>query len=278
VTICIAAACSEKGGKDSANLIVAACDTKITTGYYSGDLVSLKSERLHKEWLVLLAGKIGQRPPVIHQIRDSLPKEQSYSGEEVAEVCKTAYIKYQRELAYEKALSPFGFTLDSFLKSRKEIGEAQYQQLWRSISSIQVGFDLLVFGFDKFGFTRIFVVSNPSDENPSFITFADDTKFASIGTGSYLADSALYAYSQYVGRSLEETIYHVLAAKFLSESASDVGEATFLRVMYPDGSTKRLNADFIEENIKTHWINHGKPKIDSEALALIKKAVVSELK
>ncbi len=275
VTVCIAAMCKEPDSDKY--VIVTVSDLKITTGHYSADLVSLKTERLHKKWYGSLSGKIDQSVPVIRKIRGSL-LENGYTVGEVADVCKKAYIEHQRELAYEKVLSPFDMTLDSFLKSRKKIGESQYERLWNAISSVSVGFNLLVAGIEKSGHAKIFTVSNPSEENPSFINFCDTTHFAAIGSGAYLAESVLYAYGQIGGDSLDQTVYRLIAAKFLAESASDVGEATHLRIIYQDGSVKRLDADFIHNEIRTHWDSFDKPKVSQKGLELIKRGLQEKMK
>jgi hypothetical protein len=235
-------------------------------------VVSLKTDQLHEKWHAMWAGKIGQRTSVLTKIRHDIPAS-NCTVEELASICKEAYIEYQRHLAFEKVLSPFGMNLQEFINKRVEIGEAQYQQMWNSIAGIQVGFDMLVYGFDKYGIARIFLVSSPTEENPSFITFVSDSRFASIGTGSYLADSTLYAYGQSPGLSLEETIYCVLSAKFLSESASDVGEYTYLKIMRPNGTCSRMDVDFIFKKIKGHWEKYSKPRLLDRDVAIVRGAL-----
>jgi hypothetical protein len=258
VTVCIAAICSD--GED--NAIVAASDTKVSASYYSKDLASLKTVSLHPKWDALLAGKIAQKSPVVSRLMKSISRDGSYSGDEIAEKCKDAFIDYQKQLAYEKVLSPFGLTLDAFLKSRRQIGAALYERLWNEISGIDIGLDMMVFGFGRSGVPMIFIVSNPTVEKPSFITHCDATNFACIGTGGYLAESSLYGFEQSTSDTIEETIYQVLSAKFLAESATDVGEATYLRVFRADGSEERLDADFISKEVRAHWRQHTKPQID----------------
>src|SRR5882762_5091030 len=98
VTVCIAAVCN--GEKEKEEVIVALTDTKVTTGYYSSDIGSLKTEQLHTKWHAFHSGKIGQRLPIIEQIRGSLERSKDYNVQEVAEQCKKAYVESQRALAY----------------------------------------------------------------------------------------------------------------------------------------------------------------------------------
>jgi ATP-dependent protease HslVU (ClpYQ) peptidase subunit len=265
VTVCIAAVGSE-------NTIITASDLKITKGYYSADIVSLKTWRIHPKWTAMLAGKISHHWPVTGELSRRLDDHKEYLEEDVADLCTKAYISYQRKLAYEKVLSPFGLSLDSFLAKRAELGDTMFERLWGEISRVQVGFDMLVVGFVGES-PRIFVVSNPSEENPSFITYCDDVQFAAIGSGGYAAESTLFALSEYLGSSTESKIYQVLAAKFSSESASDVGTATYLRVLRPDGTAIRMDADFIEAKIRREWEDFGRPRMRPKGFALIKEAL-----
>jgi hypothetical protein len=220
MTVCIA------GKSALGSEIVTVSDLKVTKGFYSSDFVTLKSERIHPSWLCLISGKISGRRPFIRRLQTILEDDKTYSAEDVAKNCTELYIEKQKQLAYEKVLSKYDLTFDSFLKSRQHLGDTIFERLWGEISRVQVGFDMIVAGFESRA-SRIFIVSNPTEENPSFITYCDDESFAAIGTGAYVAESLLFSFRHRFGvPDLNQTIYELLAAKFEAESASDVGDAT----------------------------------------------------
>jgi hypothetical protein len=263
VTVCIAAIAED--------CIITASDLKVTKGFYSADLVSLKYWTIHPKWTALLAGKISRHWKVTGEVYSKLDPKKDYRAEQVADVCTQAYITYQKQLAYEKVLSPFGLSFESFLTKRTELGDTIFERLWLEISRIQAGFDMLVAGFMGDS-PRIFIVSNPSEDNPSFVTNCDE-HFAAIGTGAYAAESTLFGLWEKFDLGLESKLYQVLAAKFVSETASDVGKATYVRILRPDGSTSQIDADFIERKLRPEWENFGKPRMRKKGLSLMKEAL-----
>lgn len=265
MTVCI-------GAKAKEQCLVLATDTKITTGHYSAEAMSLKAERLHPHWYALLAGKISRRPPVISSVANAL-RGKTPSRDEVAEACKNAYISLQRDFAYERVLSPYGLTWESFQGCRNSIGDSLFERLWSEVSHVEVGFDMLVGGHDQRGIAHIFTVSQPTDEFPSFINYAEDTEFACIGSGGYLADSTLYAVSQGPHCDVNRTTYNVAVAKFVAESASDVGDMTLMRILWPDGTVKRFEVNVIDQELRKEWREYGMPKIRPQAALIIERGI-----
>lgn len=268
MTVCIAAIADAKR-------IVTVNDMQLTAGsYYSTPLGSLKNFRLHKKWRVLIAGKIAQKTTVIDYVRETLRPQEPLTTAEVAKACTDAFVQTTRQFAEEKVLSQYGLTMETFLRSREMLGDI-YRELWGEIGRIQIGIEMLVFGFDEHSLPRIFIVSTPTDDHPSFITHCDEMGFSCIGTGAFLAESALYGFEQGLGGidSLHSTIYHVACAKFAAETASDVGKLTYLRAYESDGTELGFNLQWIEEKLRPLWLKHGKPRDDKE----IKKTVLEKI-
>jgi hypothetical protein len=67
----------------------------------------------------------------------------------------------------------------------------------------------------------------------------------------------------------EDTVYNVLAAKYLSESASDVGQRTFWFVK-KYGHDAMITEPHLEEGIRKIWNAKGKPRTNLSAVKLIK--------
>jgi hypothetical protein len=113
---------------------------------------------------------------------------------------------------------------------------------------------------------HIFGVSNPTVDNPSFITSHDDLCFGAIGSGAYLAESSLYAYRQNAWNSVDITIYQTCAAKFFAETATDVGKATFLKVLKKG---EVLDYDHsLPDKLRKIW-EKNRPRVPRPALAVI---------
>jgi hypothetical protein len=220
VTVCIGAICED--------YIVTVSDTKLSTGYYSHELGSLKLHDIHYLWRAMFAGKVSQVQPLLSRLMGevlSYGKDEP-SVEDMADLCTRIYKEYAVQLAEESVLAPFGLSMKEFLASRDKLGDAIYERIWGDIARVQVGCDLLVCGYCG-GHAHVFTVTNPTVEHPSFITYFDEPGFAAIGTGNMLAESTLYAFEQTRFSSLEDTIYQTTFAKFVAESASDIGETNF---------------------------------------------------
>src|SRR5438552_1837973 len=105
MTVCIAAVADERA-------IVIATDTKITTGYYSAESVTLKLDTLLGKWWAMVSGKMAQRIPLINKLRIEIGRLSNVGLTDVTDICTQAYIQYGRQLATEKVLSKFKMTLD----------------------------------------------------------------------------------------------------------------------------------------------------------------------
>jgi hypothetical protein len=268
VTVCIAAIADSEH-------IVTVNDMQLTAGgYYSAPMGSLKSFPIHPKWRVLIAGKISQKAPILGYLKETLPADESLTGAQVAKACTDAFVQTTRQFAEEKVLSKYSLTMETFLKSRDMLGDV-YRELWGEIGRIQMGIEMLVFGFDEASIPTLFTVSNPTDDHPSFVTYGDDMGFGCIGTGAFLAESTLYGFEQGLGGvdNLSNTIYHVACAKFAAEAASDVGELTYLRVYKPDGTVFRFDLGWIETKLRPLWLKHCKPREDHE----IKETISAKL-
>lgn len=274
VTVCIAARCFPTDTTDS--FVVTVSDTKLTTGIYSIEMATLKLRHLTKRWRCLIAGKFAQHRPLLERISDLLGGNTLPSCTELTKVCTDAFIAENKRLVEESLLRPHGLTMDEFVKCRAELGETLYERLWGEIGRIKLGCDLIVCGFDPDRESHIFIVSNPTEENPSFITDCDFPGFGAIGTGSYLADSTLYALGQNPTNSLAVTIYNTLRAKFLSESASDVGESTYMHVFDGAGNTVAVDPA-LEDNLRGLWASE-ESVIPDDSFEMITEAIPESAK
>lgn len=264
VTVCIAAIC------DDPDCIVCVSDMKLSKGHYSTDFGALKLRSIHKDWGVMISGTFGQKHTILEEVHDSLFATANASLSEVSDKFVIAYKNFNRRLAEESVLASYGLTLNEFVGKRSDLGDVIYERLWGDIARVKVGCDFLVFGFDNIG-SHIFSVSNPTDENPSFISHADDPGFTATGSGGYIAESVLYSLEQNPGLGLNRIIYNVCAAKFSSEVASDVGDTTFMRVAQPGRQNIPIDHS-LERELKAIW-KENKPVVPPEAIEAIRNNI-----
>lgn len=273
MTVCIAARCRTA---DKKHAIVTISDMKLSTGSYSGEMATLKVRHISRQWKCLIAGTFAHHVPLIDHISNAVgPWNTVISHEDIKQKCTNAFIAENKRLVEETILSPFGLTLETFLKSRKELGESLYERTWAEIVRVKVDCQMIVCGFSPN--PHIFTVENPTSDRPGFITDCDFPGFAAIGSGAYLADSTLFALQQNPVRSLAETIYLLSAAKFAAEAASDVGKESYFALYTQEGDPKVVidNVASLVNDIREVWEEKGKPTIPPQALDVINKHITS---
>jgi hypothetical protein len=272
VTICIAAEATHEGEP----VVVAVSDTKITSGgLYSQEMGASKIRRIHEYWFALIAGQFSQHRAICDAIEDKLAGIDDPSMSTVEQTATEVYISETKRFAEEGILSAFGMSMSDFVKSRETIGDSLFERTWVEISKIQIGCDLLIFGFSntrRGRFPHIFSVSNPTTDRPTFITNHDSPSFAAIGSGLYAAESILYAFRHTVINTLYETIYQVCTAKYFAESASDVGELTMLNIIKGDGSWMEIDVG-LANDLRERWKTNGKLKIPEKEIQWIKESI-----
>ncbi len=90
----------------------------------------------------------------------------------------------------------------------------------------------------------------------------DSIGFAAIGSGAPAALASLsfatdhYGFGRY--SDMRESAYHLLAAKFMSESATDVGQNTFFLSVGKNGNFFLHSLGM--EAVRKSWMKHGAPK------------------
>ena len=250
--------------------IVTASDTRLSFGgSYSTDGI-VKEEAIHGEWGVMIAGSdMAEAPAVIHEVRRLL-RERSGDLLTVKTAFKSAYQLSRRQAMTDRFLSTFDMTIDEFKKrGSKQLPQEIFTDLAFQMKSFNLGCTFLVFGFDEKALPHLFVVRNPGR-----IESYDKPGFWAIGAGASAALSMLSLLHQHSERStLHETIYNVLAAKYSSESASDVGPETWLWI-------KKINCigfsnDVgMERQIRDLWETAGKPATLASALTVIERSAL----
>jgi 20S proteasome alpha/beta subunit len=265
MSTCIAAITGRAGIDQQEDSIVTASDTRLSFGGdFSAD-GSTKIHVFHREWATMIAGDdIAQHRSVIERARVLL-RGKSGKLTVVMDAFKKAYQDEFRAFIEDGLLSRFGMTMEDFKKRGKtQLLPEVFTEFSLTIKIASLGCRFLVYGLDDKKIGHIFTVSNPGK-----CELRDKPGFWAIGKGATSALSMLAALKQVRGRStFEETIYNVLAAKYISEGASDVGRETYLFIKKygTDGYSNKLG---LEEEIRKIWETEGRPITNAKAVNAI---------
>ncbi len=218
----------------------------------------------------MIAGNdIAECVPVIERATRTLKGQPGdFSG--VRKAFARAYQEQLREVLEDSILSPLGMTISEFKKKgAKQLPQYDFSLLSQQIREADLQCEFLVYGFDEHKRPHLFVV-----ENPGRVRVYDKPGFYAIGSG---APSAM-AMLSYMGQaaeasSFEDTLYNVLAAKYISESADGVGKETFL-VISEHNSIAYYAPTRFEASIREIWEKEGKPRMPASIPEMIKGAAI----
>lgn len=250
MTVCIALAC------DYNNAIVAVSDKKISGTAYSADDLVPKYSLLHRKWGVMWAANdISQVEPILRDVRRNTWRDSDLTLDELESAFVNSHQKYLREVCTQRYLARLGLTMERFVtEGAKTLSSEVFLDLYEKIQAARLECTFLAFGFDPDRKARLFVLSDQG-----LVREADPLFFAAIGTGAYGAESMLYFNKYRMTASIPEALYRACEAKFIAESASDVGEETLAFVWQLGGRTHVLFDEQIKE-IRKLWESKGKPR------------------
>jgi Proteasome subunit len=259
MTVCIAAITSDTPAKSH---IVTASDTLISFGRYnSADATSVKMESFYGSWHAMMAAEdVSQCIPIIARATENLQGEPETLSA-VSRAFKKAYKEHLSEIAADQVLSHFDMGMAEFKKNGSKLFTPEiFNSLSQEIRNVTLECSFLVYGFDEKNWPHIFAV-----DPPGRISVHDKPGFWAIGSGSFAALSMLFSLHQSVDRGFFDTIFNVLAAKFMAESPGSVGEHTFFYIHEKDCDWFKHPVGVVE-TMREWWNNKGKPKLDPEVL------------
>jgi hypothetical protein len=257
MSVCIAAICCGKSVAD--RRIFAICDRKASSVEFSNEDAVVKGFGFLPKWLAMFAGNdISPCRPILTAVSQELAQQDSkpITAELVKQSFEKQYQSYLSNLATSRVLGRWKLNMEQFLETgRARFGDDSFDNLVSQIEQIKLQFQFLVCGFDDFGGAHLFTV-----KNPGYIEDRQTPGYWAIGTGDYAAMSTLGFFHQSVIKTLGETYYNVMAAKFMAEKAShEVGEKSFFWQLGKAGKQKCDGG--IEAPIRSVWEQLGKPTI-----------------
>ena len=265
MTVCIAAICGDK--------IITVSDSKVSFGGdYSADRAVVKFKPIAKRWIAMFSGAdIMDQQFITSKAAELLSGETNLTDAVVSDALQRAYSDRLRKQIESQVLSRYGFDFDSFLSIGKDkLTETVYNELCGKISSVTLSLQFLVVGFDPAGKAHLVYVDGQSAP-----ASYDTIGYCAIGSGMHSAMSTLAFYADLGAFSkinLATGIYCCCAAKFMAESASDVGKDTFLVIVEQNDASVLIPKDI--ERLRKAWRKGGAPRIPKKLVAAIPQMIL----
>ncbi|MBI2186564.1 MAG: hypothetical protein HYU37_05495 [Acidobacteria bacterium] len=270
MTVCIAALAEHD------KCIVAVSDNKVGFTDFSAENLAIKNIPFGGgDWTAMCAGNdISHADPILDHASDLLregwakqktPKRRRHTPDPRAVIDaldNALNWRLQREIE-TSVLRPFGFTAETFRRQgRQQCTETQHAALCAKINQVDLGgLVFLLAGFDQRGIGHIWSVngvSAPHNYDRSGMFAVGSGAWPALNTMAFHADAG---HLRFRHSSVESVVYCALTAKFMAESASDVGKSTFAVVLRKKGDKA---TQFVKEPevavVRERWKNEGAPR------------------
>jgi len=263
MTICIGAICNWDGKEEA---IVTVSDYMVSTGHYSADHIATKIDPVHPDWNAMFsADDLGRVVPVLDRVRSDL-KDVPAGLDKVCNAFSRAVREELALVAQESVLAPFGLSLEEFRRTGlRDFGPSEFSRLLQRIETLSLRCEFLVCGFGERGEPHIFTLSEMG-----IISVLDHVGFWAIGSGQQSALSTFFFHSYNKLHGVAPAIYHACEAKFMAETATGVGELTFLAVHLPHRRSVTCLEPLVD-SVRELWEAEGKPRVPKNALGMILK-------
>jgi 20S proteasome alpha/beta subunit len=236
MTLCVAAACQERG---KPRIVIA-------TDWKAGIQIATAEIQDKLFWIddnipVLVAGTVSRARELVDtyrqyfKVRKGSTDTLKIDPHNIIDSFKQPIAAYKAKRANEYVSLKFGIDYETFrvAAGKDEIPSIVTTQTFHEISQIELGCSLILVTFLGSTDTCIYRIDDDGE-----VESCDN--FAAIGTGSIIAQSALYHRQQEARMTLGQTVYHVFEAMKLGSIASDVGERHTINVLYPAGEKAAL--------------------------------------
>lgn len=241
MTVCVAAICERE------KAIVATADQMLAMPDFSADGLAFKLESILREAQRRYTG----RPNTLEEFSGAI------SG---------AYQWHRKNEAEARYLKVLDLTMEEFRHCGKDFPADVASDLHDKIQHLELECQLLAFGFDDASTPHIITVADPG-----VARYEDNLGFAAIGSGWYRALASLFSYPYKPSvATLEETVYQICEAKYLSESGS-IGERSVILIKRALSGTgfEGFLPESIDE-IREYWKRVGRPRLPADVNSAMK--------
>jgi 20S proteasome alpha/beta subunit len=240
MTLCVAAACQERGKPR----IVIGTDWRAGTETATADIQD-KLYWIDDNIAVLIAGTVSRAIELKDTYKQFLRKREKQEKNKpetereplttanLLDVFKAAPTIHKNKLINEYVGLRFGMTYPAFLRcvAAKEIPESIAEETLNDIKRIYPDCQLIiVFFLDK----DSYILKVDGDG-----TLESCESFAAIGSGADVAESVLYQREHQDSNAVGKTVYHVFEAMLLGSIAPGVGDEPTIDVLYPPGERSK---------------------------------------
>jgi hypothetical protein len=239
--------------------IVALADMRVSHGDYSNENAATKGLWLPRNWFALYAGNdVAPARPIVDAV-SKIITERKNTLETMTTAFEQAYKEHLSKTAANKVLGRWNIDMKTFLeKGREYFGEDVFDNMCAQIERVKLEITFLVIGFDTYEVPHIFTVSNPG-----LAEVRDEPGYWAIGNGDFAAVNMLCFFEQNVSKSSIHTVYHAFVAKFMAESATDVGRRTWGWMLSPKGY--QMMVPELDGKLRAVWQQHVPKVVPSEA-------------
>jgi hypothetical protein len=223
MTVCIAAATIFNDDP----LLVLCMDMMGSTDSTSSE-TTFKWQPVGDGFSAMIAGTVSAARELVSECHSELLKIKPQTIKQVLAALRTAAGTHKRNFAEAHVQNQLGLSYQVFLDTGKQsLPTDLFRELARDIAAHDFNAEAIISGFLG-GKPVIFVVNGES------VYSCDD--FAVIGSGSDLAEAALYHRDQNFTSGANRTMYCVYEAKRLAERAPGVGRKTQMFIVRPDST------------------------------------------
>jgi hypothetical protein len=261
VTVCIATIA------DHEKSICLVTDTKASFGTFSADGAVRKNVPLIYRHAVLFAGNDASQAGLIISRTKKRLQEHGYENISIDEISQCIFEECQTErdtIAEAEILKPHGYDLATFRTEGAQLcTESVFYDIHSELQKKTLSLDFIVAGFDASGHAHIRFtncLTPPQDY--------DSIGFWAIGTGAHAALASLSHAVEYLRlstyRDSQAVLFHTLSAKFMAESARDVGkdtDAMILLLCTDEVKIRRLNPFGGIDYARKLWEEAGSPRM-----------------
>ncbi len=220
MTLCIAAHCLWDGKP----AIVSAFDERVETDAASANS-EIKYAPINKYWGGLLAGPVSQARELIDLYKEQLANAADITSTNVIEQLRIPLRVMKQRLADEVTSHLLCMTHKEFMENGKaSTSDEMYRHVETQIASQQIEAQLILIGFID-AQPHIFVSQGSN--------IVRVTTFATIGSGSSIAQATLFQRNQAHYCDISRTLYAVYEAMLLGRNAPGVGPCRLMTIMVP---------------------------------------------
>jgi 20S proteasome alpha/beta subunit len=239
--------------------IIFVTDSMISTDSFSSDTAAFKLVSLHADWKALWAGNdLTRLNPFCRRVTQAFADkgiaESPCPFTAVESAIRDSWKAELKQRIEDKYLSRYQMTVEDFVRDGEKCFGSQYQAMKYQIDTTELGFELLIGGYDVLGTPHLMSVADPGE-----ISHHTAYKFWAIGSGANAALSHYFSYEKPVFTDDHgKVFYRCIAAKFAAETAPGVGKATLFVVINGDGTV--TTSPHHAEDLRSIWLVHGVPK------------------